>query len=54
VTWALAICESTKLRLAHVVAGVGVPLLRDGALLVRWSPYYFVQYLVDAKRITVW
>jgi predicted membrane-bound spermidine synthase len=54
VTWALTMCESVKVRLAHVVAALAFLCFVMAPYSWRWSPYYFVQYLVDAKRITVW
>ena len=42
------------MRLAHVVAALAFLGFAVAPYSWRWSPYYFVQYKVDANRITVW
>jgi predicted membrane-bound spermidine synthase len=52
--WALTMCERPKERFAHVVAALAFLAFATAPYSWRWSPYYFVQYKVDANRITVW
>jgi len=54
VTWALTMCDSPRVRLAHVVAALIFLCFAMAPYSWRWSPYYFVQYNLDPNRITVW